>query len=107
MTCFSWPCRACWTCAPGITANGGTVVVISSSPRCLWGVGHAHRGGHRDEHFAWSAVGLPAVRAADVVDEHQVARLPWLTCGVGLVDLVQQLHDVVAYRVAVAEAGVE
>src|SRR5918997_5363787 len=70
-------------------------------------VGQAHRVGHRDEHFSRSLEGLPAVRGADVVDEHQVTSLPRLACGVGLVDLVEHLYDVLADWVAVAEAGVE
>src|SRR5438552_9833381 len=47
------------------------------------------------------------MRGADVVDKHQVAGLPPLPYGVGLVDLVDQLHDVRAERVAVAEARIE
>ena len=50
---------------------------------------------------------LPAVGGADVVDEQQVAGLPRHAGGVRLVDLVDQLDDVRADRVAVAEAGVE
>src|SRR2546428_14191356 len=70
-------------------------------------VGQVHRVGHREEYFARSLEALPAVRGADVVHKHQVASLPPLACGVGLVDLVDQLHDVRADRVAVAEAGIE
>src|SRR5712691_843684 len=70
-------------------------------------VGQVHRVGHRDEHFARSLEALPAVRGADVVHQHQVASLPWLACGVCLVDLVDQLHDVRVESVAVAEAGIE
>src|SRR5207245_3756142 len=70
-------------------------------------VGQVHRVGHRDEHFARSLEGLPAVRGADVVHKHQVPSLPSLACGVCLVDLVDQLHDVRADRVAVAKAGIE
>src|SRR5205823_11300558 len=69
-------------------------------------VGHVHRVGHRDEHFARSLEALPAVRGADVVHKHQVTSLPWLACGVCLVDLVDQLHDVRVDRGAVAEAGI-
>src|SRR5207247_8197981 len=58
-------------------------------------------------HFALSLGALPRVRGADVVDKHQVAGLPPLPYGVGLVGLVDQLHDVRADRVAVAEAGIE
>src|SRR3989449_6161445 len=47
------------------------------------------------------------MRGADIVHKHQVPTLPPLACGVGLVDLVDQLHDVRADRVAVAEAGIE
>ena len=47
------------------------------------------------------------MRGADIVDEHQVAGLQRLTCSVGLVDLVDHLHDVLADRIAVAEVGVE
>src|SRR5206468_870024 len=70
-------------------------------------VGQVHRVGHRDEHFARSLEALPAVRGADVVPEQQVPSLPLLACGVCLVDLVDQLHDVRADRVAVAEARIE
>src|SRR5438132_7949424 len=70
-------------------------------------VGQVHRVGHRDEHLARSLEALPAVRSADVVHEHQVSRLPPLACGVCLVDLVDQLYDVRADRVAVAEARIE
>src|SRR5437870_6330305 len=70
-------------------------------------VGQVHRVGHRDEHFARSLEGLPAVRGADVVHKHQVPTLPPLACGVYLVSLVDQLHDVRADRVAVAEARIE
>src|SRR5213596_4313473 len=70
-------------------------------------VGQVHRVGHRDEHFARSLEELPAVRGADVVHKHQVPSLPPLACGVCLVDLVDQLHDVRADRVAVAEARIE
>src|SRR5262245_37790629 len=47
------------------------------------------------------------MRGADVVHEHQVASLPSLAHGVGLVDLVDHLHDVGANRVPIAEARVE
>jgi hypothetical protein len=47
------------------------------------------------------------VRGTDVVDEHQVADLPRLTCSVGLVDLVDHLHDILVDGVTVAEAGIE
>src|SRR5213594_1962575 len=67
-------------------------------------VGQVHRVGHRDKHFARSLEALPAVRGADVVHKHQVPSLPPLAYGVCLVDLVDQLHDVRADRVAVAEA---
>src|SRR5439155_22882350 len=70
-------------------------------------VGQVHRVGHRDEHFAWPLEGLPAVRGADVVHEHQVAGLPRLAYGVCLIDLVDHLHDIRADRVAIAEAGIE
>src|SRR5882724_2471252 len=70
-------------------------------------VGQVHRVGHRDEHFARSLEALPAVRGADVVHKHQVTSPPWLACGVCLVDLVDQLHDVRVDRVAVAETGIE
>src|SRR6185369_10538151 len=67
-------------------------------------VREVHGLGHRDEHFARSREALPAVRGADVVHEHQVPGLPRLARGVGLVGLVDRLHDVRADRVAVAEA---
>src|SRR5438132_7200155 len=70
-------------------------------------LGQVHRVGHRDEHFARSLEALPAVRSADVVHKHQVPSLPPLACGVRLVDLVDQLHDVRADRVAVTEARIE
>src|SRR5712691_8897554 len=70
-------------------------------------VGQVHRVGHRDEHFARSLEALPAVRGADVVHQHQVPTLPLLACGVCLVSLIDQLHDVHADRVAVAEARIE
>src|SRR5437899_8844070 len=70
-------------------------------------VRQAHRVGHRDEYFARSLIALPAVRGADVVHEHEVPTLPRLADGVFLVDLVDQLHDVRADRVAVAEARIE
>src|SRR5947199_4100141 len=70
-------------------------------------VGQVHRVGHRDEHFAWSLEGLPAVRGADVVHKHQVASLPPLACAVGFVHAVDQLYDLRADPVAVAEAGIE
>src|SRR6059036_3201647 len=70
-------------------------------------VGQWRRVGHRDEHFARSLEALPAVRGADVVHKHQVPSLPPLACGVCLVDLVDQLHDVRADRVAVAQARIE
>src|SRR5438270_11449066 len=57
--------------------------------------------------FARSLEALPAVRGADVVHKHQVTSLPRLACGVRLVDLVDQLHDVCVDRIAVAEAGIE
>src|SRR5262249_59272650 len=56
---------------------------------------------------ARSPEGLPAVRGADVVHQHQVPTLPPLACGVCLVDLVDRLHDVRADRVAVSEARTE
>src|SRR5437773_3868814 len=70
-------------------------------------VGRWRRVGHRDEHLARSLEALPAVRGADVVHKHQVPGLPPVACGVCLVDLVDQLHDVRADRVAVAEARIE
>src|SRR5437870_7094980 len=70
-------------------------------------VRQGHRVGHRDEHFARSLEALPAVRGADVVHQHQVPTLPLLACGVCLVCLIDQLHDVRADRVAVAEARIE
>src|SRR3989454_474507 len=70
-------------------------------------VGQWRRVGHRDEHFARSLEALPAVRGADVVHKHQVPTLPLLACSVCLVNLVDQLHNVRADRVAVAEARVE
>src|SRR5882724_5854640 len=70
-------------------------------------VGQVHCVGHRDEHFARSLEALPAVRGADVVHKHQIPTLPPLACGVCLVNLVDQLHDVRADRVAVAEARIE
>jgi hypothetical protein len=47
------------------------------------------------------------VGGADVVHEHQVARLPGFAPGVRLVGLVEELHDFRTDRVAVAEPGVE
>jgi len=47
------------------------------------------------------------VRGADVVHKQQVTVLPLLECGVCLVRLVDQLHDVRADRVAVAKARIE
>src|SRR3712207_9568771 len=44
-----------------------------------------------------------ALPISDVVDQQQVAVLPGVARGVGLVDLVDDLHDVLADRVAVAE----
>src|SRR2546428_13497398 len=70
-------------------------------------VGQVHRVGHRDEHFARSLEGLPAVRGADVVHQHQVTTLPPLACGVFLVHLIDQLYDIRADRVAVAKARIE
>src|SRR5256712_5011807 len=70
-------------------------------------VGQVHRVSHRDEYFARSLETLPAVRGADVVHKHQVPSLPPLAYGVCLVDLVDQLYDVRADRVAVAEARIE
>src|SRR5437867_3192832 len=70
-------------------------------------VGQVHRVGHRDEHFARSLEALPGVRGANVVHKHQVPTLPPLACGVCLVNLVDQLHNVRADRVAVAEARIE
>src|SRR6266566_1154691 len=70
-------------------------------------VGQVHRVGHRDKHFARSLEALPAVRGADVVHKYQVPSLPPLARGVCLVNLVDQLHDVRADRVAVAEARIE
>ena len=65
------------------------------------------RFGHPDEDFARALVRLPAVRGADVVDQHQVARLPRLPHSVRLVDRVDQLHDLLGQRLAGAEPGVE
>src|SRR3712207_3149848 len=48
-----------------------------------------------------------ALPISDVVDQQQVAVLPGVARGVGLVDLVDDLHDVLADRVAVAEPRVE
>src|SRR5947209_19240907 len=47
------------------------------------------------------------MRGADIVHKHQVPTLPPLACGVCLVDLVDQLNDVRADRVAVTEARIE
>lgn len=47
------------------------------------------------------------MRRADVVHQHQIAGLPRLARGVGLVDLAEQIHDVLADGVVIAEAGVE
>src|SRR5205807_1101883 len=104
-----------------ITANGAPCSARTLRTPLLWkrsssagghlnrrrAVGQVHRVGHRDEHFARSLEALPAVRGADVVYKHQVTSLPRLACGVCLVDLVDQLHDVRVDRVAVAEAGIE
>src|SRR3989454_8279254 len=57
-------------------------------------VGQVHRIGHRDNDLAGSLEGFSRVRGADVVHQHQVASLPTLACGVCLVNLVDQLHDV-------------
>src|SRR5439155_7164661 len=70
-------------------------------------VGPVHRVGHRDEHFAWPLEGLPAMRGADVVHEHQVAGLPRLPYGVCLMDLVDHFYHTRADRGAVTEAGIE
>ena len=51
--------------------------------------------------------GSRAVRGPDVVHQQEVAGLPGLAHGVGFVGLVEQLHDVLADRVAVAEPGGE
>src|SRR5207249_12305075 len=56
---------------------------------------------------AWSLEALPRVRGADVVHQEQVPALPPLACGVFLIHLVDQLYDIRADRVAVAEAGIE
>src|SRR4029453_2065169 len=70
-------------------------------------VGNADRLGHPDEDRAWPFVGLPAVRGADVVDQHQVPDLPRLPHRVGLINRVDQLHDLLGERLAGAEASVE
>src|SRR2546422_197280 len=121
---FSPPYHLSWTWNSGsLAAAGRSFARYSFTMACakLWkrslsagghldrrrAVGQVHRVGHRDEYFARSLEALPAVRGADIVHKHQVASLPPLACGVGLVDLVDQLHDVRADRVAVAEAGIE
>ena len=47
------------------------------------------------------------MRSADVVDQHQVACLPRLTHGVGLVNRIDLFHDLRAEWLAGAEPGVE
>src|SRR3954451_6422598 len=80
---------------------------LSTRPERCGAAGQALRVGQPDEHLARSFVGLPAVRGANVVEDHEVAGLPGLANGVGRVDLVEQLHDVLADRLAVAVPGVE
>ena len=52
-------------------------------------------------------VRLAGVRGPDVVHQQEVAGLPGLAHGVGFVGLVEELHDVLANRVAMAEPGGE
>src|SRR5207245_8108905 len=70
-------------------------------------IGQVHGVGHRDNDLAGSREGFPRVRGADIVHQQQVASLPSLACGVCLVNLVDQLYDVRADRVAVAKASIE
>src|SRR5688572_17294515 len=56
-------------------------------------VGQVHRVGHGDDDFTGSLERLPAVRGADVVHKEQVAGLPRLAYGVGLVRVVDHLHE--------------
>src|SRR5579884_1001209 len=47
------------------------------------------------------------MRSKDVVDEHQIASLPRLTPGISFIDFVEQMYNILAKRITVAEAGIE